>query len=265
MRIRLYQIDAFTKELFKGNPAAICPLESWLDDATLYNIAIENNLAETAFFVRLSENRFHLRWFTPEIEIDLCGHATLASAFVIFEELKFPLEEIIFETKSGLLSVKRAANGYFEMSLPSRIPEKATLPELIGKALNIQPVEVLKARDYVLRYNSEDNIKNIQPNLQIINQINIEPGGIIVTAKGECEDVDFVSRFFTPQAAVFEDPVTGSAHCSLVPYWANELQKNEFRAIQISKRQGELLCKLVADRVQIKGRATKYLEGVIEI
>lgn len=265
MRVSLYQIDAFTEELFRGNSAAICPLEKWLDDETLQNIAVENNLAETAFFVQLSEDHFHLRWFTPEIEMDLCGHATLASAFVIFEELGFDGEEVRFDTKSGLLTVKKAENGYLEMDLPSRPPEKGELPEIISRAFNIQPSGVFKARDYLLLYENEEDIQNIKPNLEIINQINIDPGGIIVTAKGESEDVDFVSRFFTPQAVVFEDPVTGSAHCTLVPFWANQLNKDKLKALQISKRRGELLCKLDGDRVKIKGKAVKYLEGVIEL
>ena len=265
MRVSLYQIDAFTDELFGGNSAAICPLEKWLDDQTLLNIAIENNLAETAFFIKRSENHFHLRWFTPEIEMDLCGHATLASAFVIFEELGCNHDEVTFETKSGILTVKKAENGYLEMDLPSRPPEKAELPEVISKALNIQPLEVFKSRDYVLLYENEEDILNIEPNLEIINQINMDPGGIIVTAQGEDTDVDFVSRFFTPQAVIFEDPVTGSAHCTLVPFWSDKLKKDELRALQVSKRRGELLCKLDGDRVKIRGRAVKYLEGTIEL
>lgn len=265
MRVRLYQIDAFTDELFGGNSAAICPLETWLDDTTLLNIAIENNLAETAFFTKLSENHFHLRWFTPEIEMDLCGHATLASAYVIFEELGCNHDEVTFDTKSGLLTVKKAEKGYLEMDLPSRPPEKADLPEAISKALNIQPLEVFKARDYVLLYENEEDVLNIEPSIEIINQINIDPGGVIVTAKGEHENVDFVSRFFMPQAVIFEDPVTGSAHCSLVPFWANKLGKDELFAVQVSKRRGELLCELDGDRVKIRGKAIKYLEGAIEL
>ncbi len=264
MKIKIFQIDAFTNKLFGGNPAAVCPLDEWLDDSTLKNIAIENNLAETAYFVPLPNGHFLLRWFTPEIEMDLCGHATLASAFVIFEEMGFEGSEVIFETQSGILKVKKDGS-YFELDFPSRPPQKASLPEVISKGLNIQPVEVFKARDYLLVYESEDDIKNIKPNIGIINQINIDPGGIIVTAKSKDENVDFVSRLFTPQAIIFEDPVTGSAHCTLVPFWAERLRKTTFRALQISDRGGELLCELKGDRVNMKGQAIKYLEGTIQL
>ena len=263
MKIDIYQIDAFTDKLFGGNPAAVCPLNHWLTDDILQNIATENNLAETAFFVKLSENHFHLRWFTPEFEMDLCGHATLASAFVIFEEMNYSGDEIFFDTQSGILSVKKESD-YYELDFPSRPPQKSDLPKMISDGLNIQPKEIWKARDYLLVYDSEDDIKNIKPNMAILNEINIDPGGIIVTAKGKSENVDFISRFFTPQAAVFEDPVTGSAHCTLTPFWAERLNKTTLRALQISERGGELICQLKKDRVTIKGRAVKYLEGTIE-
>ncbi|WP_405207231.1 PhzF family phenazine biosynthesis protein [Aquimarina sp. LLG6339-5] len=264
MRINIYQIDAFTDQLFGGNPAAVCPLIDWLDDEILQNIAIENNLAETAFFVQSSDNRFHLRWFTPEFEMDLCGHATLASAFVIIEELGNNYDKVLFDTQSGLLTVKKIGD-YYELDFPSRPPKKSSLPKIISDGLNIQPKEIWKARDYLLVYDSENDIEDIKPNIAILNQINIDPGGIIVTAKGKFGNVDFVSRLFTPQATVFEDPVTGSAHCTLVPFWANRLNKNELRALQISKRGGELLCQLNKNRVLIKGKAIKYLEGTIEL
>lgn len=264
MKIKIFQVDAFTDHLFGGNPAAVCPLDNWLENEILQNIAIENNLAETVFFVQLSNNHFHLRWFTPELEMDLCGHATLASAFVIFEEIGCECKEILFDTRSGLLKVKKVED-YLELDFPSRLPQKANLPTIISDGLNIQPIEIWKARDYLLVYDSEDDIKKIEPNVAILNQINIDPGGIIVTAKGKAIDVDFVSRFFTPQATVFEDPVTGSAHCTLVPFWADRLNKTELRALQISKREGELLCQLNKDRVAIKGKAVKYLEGTIEL
>jgi len=264
MKIKIFQIDAFTDKLFGGNPAAVCPLDHWLEDAILQNIAVENNLAETAFFVILPNNHFHLRWFTPEFEIDLCGHGTLASAFVIFEEMNYEPSEISFETQSGVLTVKKN-DDYYELDFPSRPPQKASLPQIISDGLNIQPIEVWKSRDYLLLYNSEEEIKNLKPNIAIINQINIDPGGIIVTAKSEAIDVDFVSRLFTPQASIFEDPVTGSAHCTLTPFWAERLNKTDFKALQISKRGGELLCQLKEDRVTMKGKAVKYLEGFIEI
>ncbi len=264
MEIKIFQIDAFTDTLFCGNPAAVCPLDHWLEDETLQNIAIENNLAETVFFVPLSNTHFHIRWFTTEIEMDLCGHATLAAAFVIFEHLEYDCDEVLFDSQSGRLQVTKDGD-YLALDFPSRPPQKATLPQIIADGLNRQPVEVWKARDYLLVYDSEEDIKQLVPNMGIINQINIDPGGIIVTALGNAEDVDFVSRLFTPQASVFEDPVTGSAHCTLVPFWAERLQKTDFRALQISKRGGELLCQLQKNRVLIKGKAVTYLQGVIHI
>ena len=264
MRINFYQIDAFTGKLFRGNPAGVCPLSDWLEDEVLQNIAKENNLAETAFFVQLSKNQFHLRWFTPEFEMDLCGHATLASAFVINEELGNNCDEILFDTTSGPLTVKKVGD-YYELDFPSRFPKKSSLPKIISDGLNIQPKEIWKARDYLLVYDSEDDIKRIKPNIVILNQINIDPGGIIVTAKGKSENVDFVSRLFTPQATVFEDPVTGSAHCTLVPFWAERLNKTKLRALQISERGGELICELKKNRVAIRGKAVKYLEGIIQL
>lgn len=264
MKIDIFQIDAFTNQLFGGNPAAVCPLREWLEDEILLQITRENNLAETAFFIPLANGHFHLRWFTPEIEMDLCGHATLATAFVIFEELGYPNPAINFETQSGLLTVKKV-NDLLEMDFPSRPPVPSDLPAIIKKGLNIQPVEVWKARDYVLLYEQAQDILDIEPNLSILNQINLDPGGIIVTAKGTTEDIDFVSRFFTPQASIFEDPVTGSAHCTLVPFWADRLNQTEFKAMQLSKRRGELFCMLEKDRVKIRGRAVKYLQGVVQL
>lgn len=264
MKIHIYQIDAFTNKLFGGNPAAVCPLENWLADNILQKIAIENNLSETAFFVPLSQNRFHLRWFTPEIEMDLCGHATLASAYVIFQEMKVQGNEILFESQSGLLRVKKE-NDFFILDFPSRPPQTAPLPPLISSGLNIQPIEVWKARDYLLLYNSEEEIKAIKPNITIFNQLNIDPGGIIVTAQSKSENIDFVSRFFTPQAIVFEDPVTGSAHCTLTPFWARRLNKTTLNAAQISDRKGEMTCQLNKDRVLIKGKAVKYMQGIIDL
>lgn len=264
MEVKLYQIDAFTDKLFGGNPAAVCPLNDWLEDTILQQIASENNIAETAFFVRLPNGHFHLRWFTPEFEMDLCGHATLASAFVLFEEMGYSGHEIFFNTQSGILSVKKV-NEYYELDFPSRPPQMSCLPEIISDGLNIQPKEVWKARDFLLVYDLEEDVRRIEPNITILNQINIDPGGIIITAKSEDSEVDFVSRLFTPQATVFEDPVTGSAHCTLVPFWAERLNKLELRALQISKRKGELICKLDKDRVRIKGKAVKYFEGKIEL
>ena len=262
MPFPIYQIDAFTDQPFKGNPASVCPLQEWLPNDVLQNIALENNQAETAFFIPISENRFHLRWFTPEIEMDLCGHATLASAYVLFEELRYEQEKIEFETKSGILTVRKVAD-LIELDFPSRPPIRAELPAVIRQGLSVQPLEVWKARDYVLVYESEADIRKVVPNVAVLNQINLDPGGIVVTAKGN--EVDFVSRFFTPQASIFEDPVTGSAHCTLVPFWANRLQKTDLHALQLSKRSGELFCSLKENRVLIRGKAVKYLEGKIEV
>jgi PhzF family phenazine biosynthesis protein len=262
MTIDIFQIDAFTDKLFGGNQAAVCPLKEWLPDEVLLNIAIENNLAETAYFIHKRDNVFHLRWFTPEIEMDLCGHATMASAFVILNCLDYDFESVVFETLSGDLIVSQRGD-FLEMELPSRPPSKAELPTIIANALSKQPNEVFKARDYLLVYDSENDIQKLKVSASVLEQINIDPGGIIVTAKGDHSD--FVSRFFTPGASVFEDPVTGSAHCTLVPFWADRFQKNELHALQISERKGELLCKLVGNRVFIKGKAIKYLEGTIEI
>ncbi len=264
MKIDIYQIDAFTDTLFGGNPAAVCPLDSWLDDLTLQKIAAENNLAETAFFVKLSNGKFHLRWFTPQHEMDLCGHATLATAFVIFNELDFHESSIIFESKSGELKVDREDDLYV-LDFPFRPPKKDLLPDVIKESLNMQPKEVWKSRDYLLVYEHEDDILKIEFNRSIIDKINIDPGGIIVTAKGSSSEVDFVSRFFTPQAVVFEDPVTGSAHCTLIPFWADRLGKTKLEALQLSERRGKLSCELDQERVKIKGRAIKYLSGIIEI
>lgn len=263
-QIDIFQIDAFTDTLFGGNPAAVCPLDAWLDDDILQKIASENNLPETAYFVKLENGKYHLRWFTPELEMDLCGHATLASAFVIFNELHYRGQEIIFETRSGELKVTKSG-AYMALDFPSRPPVSSKLPAIIVEGLNIQPLEVWKSRDYLLLYQSESDILNIKPNVAILNEINLDPGGIIVTAPGEQVDVDFVSRFFTPGASVFEDPVTGSAHCTLIPFWAERLDKSLLRAIQVSSRRGELLCSITDNRVEIKGKAVMYMKGCIYI
>lgn len=262
MTIDIYQIDAFTSNVFGGNPAAVCPLKEWLPDEVLLNIAKENNLAETAFFIHIAKNEFHLRWFTPEIEMDLCGHATLATAFVIFYCQDYTIDEVVFNSRSGKLIVKKVDN-LLEMNFPSRPALPSQLPDIISKAISMQPKEIYKARDYLLYFNSEKDIRDLKVNASILSDINLDPGGIIVTAKGKKSD--FVSRFFTPGAAVFEDPVTGSAHCTLVPFWAAKLNKPDLYALQLSERKGELFCRLDNDRVFIKGGAVKYLEGKIEI
>ena len=257
MELNLYQIDAFTNHIFKGNPACVVPLNDWLPDAILLQIAKENAVAETAFFVPKGD-RYHLRWFTPDIEMDLCGHATLATAHVLKTIININSSSIVFETLSGELIVTMNEEMY-TLDFPSRMPVPAELPDLISKSLSIQPKLVLKSRDYFLVFESEEEINNISINRNLIDQINLDPGGLIITAKGN--KVDFVSRFFTPQSTHFEDPVTGSAHCSLIPYWAKELNKSSLEAIQLSERQGQLFCTNDGERVQISGYAKTYSIG----
>ena len=257
MKLPIFQIDAFSDEVFGGNPACVVPLENWLKDEVLLKIAQENAVAETAFFVKKGNN-FHLRWFTPDIEMDLCGHATLATAHCILSELKLDTKKVIFETLSGELEVS-LNNGRYLMDLPRRDPIAATLPNEIKNALNIQPKKVLKARDYLLVYENQKQIEDIVINREVFDQININPGGVIVTARGE--NCDFVSRFFTPQATILEDPVTGSAHCILTPYWSEILNKKRMNAQQISERKGELFCELKKDRVEISGKAVTFSVG----
>jgi PhzF family phenazine biosynthesis protein len=261
MTIPIYQADAFTDRLFGGNPAAICPLTEWLPDAVMQKIALENNLAETAFFVK-NKNSYLLRWFTPELEIDLCGHATLASAHILFTELGYTEDTIHFNTvKAGTLTVRRDG-GRYAMDFPSRPPFAAELPLGLVEALGgAKPKEVLRSRDYMLVYESEEDILNIVPDHSALAKINTL--GVIVTAPGK--DVDFVSRFFAPAAGVPEDPVTGSAHCNLIPYWAGKLGKTELHAYQVSARKGELWCELKGDRVFMAGKAVTYLKGEIYV
>jgi len=259
MNIPIYQADAFTDKLFGGNPAAICPLNEWLPDETMQKIAIENNLAETAFFVK-NETGYKLRWFTPEYEMDLCGHATLASAHILFTQLGYQADTIEFETvKAGTLIVKKDGDKY-TMDFPSRPPIHIEPPVGLVDALGEkQPLEVLRSRDFFLVYESENDIRDISPDFFALSKM--DTVGVIVTAPGK--DVDFVSRFFAPGAGIPEDPVTGSAHCNLIPYWAEKLGKNKLHALQISSRKGELWCELKGDRVLMSGKAVTYLKGEI--
>lgn len=257
MKLNLYQIDAFTDKVFGGNPACVVPLDNWLTDDILLKIAKENAVAETAFFVDKGD-KIHLRWFTPEIEMDLCGHATLATAHCLKTILEYKNDKFIFETLSGDLTVV-VENEIYKMDFPSRMPSPENLPTIIENSLNIKPKEVLKARDYVLVYENETEVRNIKIDRQLFDQINLDPGGIIVTAIGD--NCDFVSRFFTPQASILEDPVTGSAHCSLIPFWAKRLNKNELYALQVSERLGKLFCENKGERVLISGQAKTYSIG----
>ncbi len=260
MKIPFYQVDAFSGKVFGGNPAAVCILKSWLDTDVLQSIAAENNLSETAFLVPKSRGLYDLRWFTPTMEVDLCGHATLASAFVIFSFVDETLSSVDFETKSGLLSVARSGE-LLSMNFPARRPEPAEKSPLIAQAFGAEPLEVLKSRDLLVVFKNESTIKDMKPDLSKLMQI--DTFAVIVTAKGERSD--FVSRFFAPKAGIPEDPVTGSAHCTLIPYWAERLGKNQLHAFQLSKRGGELFCENAGDRVHIAGRAVLYAKGELHL
>jgi len=260
MNLTIYQIDAFTNEVFKGNPAAVCPLEEWIDESLMQRIALENNLAETAFFVKEGDV-YEIRWFTPLAEIDLCGHATLASGFVIFELLKTENNLVKFHShKSGELAVEKQGDRLI-LDFPARPVSPAQAPDNLTEALGKAPNAVLKARDYFLVYETEQEILDITPNFSKLLEIGAH--GYIVTAKGD--SADFVSRFFAPEVGVPEDPVTGSAHCNLIPYWAEKLGKTELFARQVSARGGELFCELRGDRVKIGGNAKLYLKGEIYV
>lgn len=258
MELPIFQVDAFSGRVFSGNPAAVCPLESWLPDDTLQAIAAENNLAETAFFVR-DNSRFQLRWFTPACEVELCGHATLATAYVLLHELGEQSNCLHFETKSGELTVYRSGDK-LALNFPSRPPQPIDADEDLVPALRgPKPLEILAARDYLIRYETADQVKALQPNMEALKRI--DRFAFIATALGT--DCDFVSRFFAPAKGVPEDPVTGSAHCTLIPYWAQQLNKTEFHARQISRRGGDLYCKLLGDRVEIAGYGALFLKGAI--
>ncbi|MGI8469099.1 MAG: PhzF family phenazine biosynthesis protein [Pyrinomonadaceae bacterium] len=259
MNLQIFQVDAFTNKTFGGNPAAVCPLENWLDAGLMQKIALENNLSETAFFVKKNDV-YELRWFTPTFEIDLCGHATLASAFVIFDVLGSNEKVLKFQTKSGLLTVEKE-NDLLVLDFPSRAAKRCETPKGLVEAIGKTPSEVLKARDYLMIYKSETEVCAINPNFAELLKIGAH--AFIVTAKGK--NCDFVSRFFAPEVGVFEDPVTGSAHCTLIPYWAEKLGKDKLFARQVSARGGELFCELKGDRVKIGGNATLYLKGEIYI
>jgi len=260
MKIPIYQVDAFTSQRFAGNPAAICPLEEWLPDEQLQAIALENNLSETAYFVPNGDH-YKLRWFTPAVEVDLCGHATLATAFIIMTELAPERSEVRFQTRSGELVVTREGDR-FKMDFPARPPTECTVhPDLIG-ALGATPQRVLAARDYLVIYGSEADVRALRPNMERLAQG--DRFAVIVTAPGT-DGVDFVSRFFAPAKGVPEDPVTGSAHCTLIPYWADRLVKKQLHALQVSPRGGEVWCEHRGERVTMAGNAVRFLTGTIEL
>jgi PhzF family phenazine biosynthesis protein len=257
MKLRQYQVDAFARRAFAGNPAAVCPLEGWLDDTLLQAIAAENNLSETAFFV-LSQDGFQLRWLTPVAEVDLCGHATLATAHVLFAHLGQAGTAISFQTRSGPLTVRRR-DGLLEMDFPARPPAPCACPERLAQALGRQPLEVLRADDYLAVFDDEASVRGLAPDFALLATLDLR--GVIVTAPGR--DADFVSRFFAPKLGIPEDPVTGSAHCTLAPYWAGRLGQPALAARQVSRRGGRLLCVLRGDRVLLSGCAVTFMEGEI--
>lgn len=258
--IPYYQVDAFTSELFRGNPAGVCMLsEEWLPDDLMQRIAFENNLSETAF-VLPQGNIIGLRWFTPQVEIDLCGHATLASAFILFTELRWADEIIQFNSRSGILKVVREGFHYV-LDFPARPGQLTEAPPDLVAGLGKQPKEVYKARDWMAVYDSEEEIREVDPDFELL--ANIPGGKAIITAPGrEC---DFVSRFFAPGAGVDEDPVTGSAHCTLIPFWAQRIGRRTLRARQLSERGGELLCEMHGERVGIGGHAVLYSAGQLYV
>ena len=259
MRIPIVHVDAFTSQVFRGNPAAVCPLETWLDDATLQSIAAENNLSETAFFVG-GRGEYEIRWMTPATEVDLCGHATLASAFVLFAEAEKGRDEVVFRSKSGPLRVRRAGD-LLTLDFPARPPQPMAASEDLLEGLGRPPREVWAARDYLAVYDTEDEVRSLAPDFTRLGRL--DRFAVAVTAPGT--RVDFVSRFFAPAQGIPEDPVTGSSHCTLVPYWSRRLGKKRLHALQVSPRGGELFCEDGGDRVTISGRAVRYLQGTIEV
>lgn len=258
MILSIYQIDAFTEKVFGGNPAAVCPLPYWLDDKTMQAIAAENNLSETAFFVKKAQ-KYEIRWFMPHGEIDLCGHATLAAAFVLFYHLDYKSDVIPFYSKSGLLKAQKTEQESIILNFPSRPPKNIHIPILAFSAFNHKPIEAAASRDLILLFKNEEQIRTIEYDINVLKKLPYL--GIAPTAKGK--HVDFVSRVFDAQASVVEDPVTGSTHASLIPYWQKKLNKNTFVAHQLSDRKGTLTCSIEDDRVLIEGKAVLYLKGSI--
>lgn len=257
MKLPVYIVDAFTNKLFGGNPAAVCPLEDWLSDQVMQSIATENNLAETVFFIK-NDGRYDIRWFTPLTEVKLCGHATLASAHILFTELGYTEDVIEFNSLSGLLKVKRTAEGKIQLDFPANMPEETDdIPDELFKSLGIKNAQVYKSFDYMVVLPSQADVEILKPDLKTLAEIKAR--GVIATAKGN--EVDFVSRCFYPQSGIDEDPVTGSAHTIMIPYWAAQLGKTKLKSIQLSKRRGYLDCELAGDRVLMSGEAVTYMKG----
>lgn len=260
MKLKIYQADAFASGLFKGNPAAVIPLDEWLPEYLMQQIAAENNLSETAFFIPEGDD-FHIRWFTPKAEVNLCGHATLATAHILFNELNFAGTHINFNSRSGMLTVRKI-DDKLQLDFPADFVQPVDSNPVFTEAFGIQASATFKGRtDFMLLFDSEDIIRNMNPNFHMLKQTDAR--GIIVTAKGN--EVDFVSRFFAPGVGIDEDPVTGSAHTSLVPFWSLILNKTKLTALQLSERGGQLWCTMAANRVLISGKAVTYLRGKIEV
>jgi PhzF family phenazine biosynthesis protein len=261
MNTKMYQVDAFTEKLFGGNPAAVCLLGCWPNEQLMQLIAGENNLAETAFIIK-DNDHFNIRWFTPAVEVDLCGHATLASAHVIFNYTDFNEDEIIFYSeRSGTLKVRKEGS-LLTLDFPADQFHEIAAPDALIKGLGVQPIETYMGKtDYMAILSSQKEVAELSPDFSLLSQL--KGRGIIVTAKGET--ADFVSRFFAPQSGINEDPVTGSAHTTLIPYWARTLGKTELTAVQVSRRRGDLLCKYLGDRVEISGHAVIYMIGEITV
>lgn len=263
MKLKIYQVDAFTDKVFTGNYAAVVPLTEWLSTDLMQSIATENNLSETAFIKKVTDISYEIRWFSPLKEIDFCGHATLASAFVLFKENR-QLNEIEFITKSvGNFKITKEEDSYIKMQFPNRKPKKvSSVPTELIKGLSIKPKEILlNQQAYFAIYDNEEDIIKIKPNLEELKKI--APYDVVVTAKGN--DYDFISRYFWPANGGVEDPVTGSIHTGLAPYWAEKLNKSKLKAYQASKRGGILLCNVSKENVEILGQAVMYLEGYIEV
>ncbi|MBW2621739.1 MAG: PhzF family phenazine biosynthesis protein [Deltaproteobacteria bacterium] len=259
MKIPIYQIDAFTSRIFSGNPAAVCPLEAWLEDSLMQAIAQENNLSETAFFVP-GEEPLRIRWFTPSMEVDLCGHATLASAFLIFNYLDTSLESVTFTSRSGELVVEK--NGeLLTMNFPAQPADPCPTPPALAEGLGMEPIEALRSEDFLAVFASEDQVRELHPDMKRLRDLDLR--GVIVTARGD--EADFVSRFFAPKVGIDEDPVTGSAHTVLIPYWSQKLNKKDMKALQVSQRGGEIFCQDRGERVLISGHAALYLTGRITV
>ncbi len=257
-KLEMFQIDAFASAVFTGNPAAVCPLDHWLPDQLMQRIAAENNLAETAFFVA-KDAGFEIRWFTPTVEVDLCGHATLAAAYVLFHELAYEKTSILFYSRSGDLTVHKE-KAHLVLDFPAQPPHSCPVPAAISRAFSQEIVGCLKAEDYIVILRSEADILAAQPDLNALKTLDLR--GVIITA--ESKRYDFVSRFFAPNYGIDEDPVTGSAFTQLTPYWSKRLAKSKLYAKQLSQRGGEVGCELIGERVRISGKAVKYLEGSIE-